>query len=327
MLFRRRGLSGRSRPGPGAALAALFARFVLLLLGGRPAAFAPPGGRRPRWPLALVLVAALPFADGLCPPRSPLRVATFNIENYPKSSRQEAGAFEAIRGVEASAIGVQEIVEPEAFAEAARRRLGPAWRFVHAEGGPKQRVGVLFDGGALELVSTHTYRETEAVYPGAKPTFEARLRPKPSVSFFGAGAGEVLRLMVVHLKAQGDGVDLRRAQLKALRPVFAAAMGSGERVVLLGDFNATDDSDRDELAALAAATGATWASRELPCTSYWARPDGCRGSALDHVFTWAEPRRIAAEGPCESEGCSPGSRCPIFREEVSDHCPVAVDLR
>ncbi|HEU4538569.1 MAG TPA: endonuclease/exonuclease/phosphatase family protein, partial [Polyangiaceae bacterium] len=307
---------------PGASVAALLARLVSLWLGRLPAA----RGRR-RWPLALALAAALPFTPWLCEPRPGLRVATFNIENYPKSPRQEAGAFEAIRGLEVAALGVQEIVEPAAFAAAAKRRLGDEWRFVFAEGGPKQRVGVLFDGGALELLSTHTYRETERVYPGAKPTFEARLAPKAGGSLFGPGAGEVLRLLVVHLKAQGDGVERRRAQLQALRPVFAAAVGSGERVVLLGDFNATEPSDRDELGALADATGASWASRDLRCTSYWARADGCLGSALDHVIASAKPRRVAARGPCETEGCSPGASCPIFREEVSDHCPVVVDLR
>ncbi len=320
MVFRRLRRNAPAGPGPGLRLAALFARLLLALFGRA------PGARPRRRPWVLALVAALPFTPWLCEPRPSLRVATFNIENYPKSPRQEAGAFEAIRQVGVAALGVQEIVEPAAFADAARRRLGERWRFVHAEGGPKQRVGVLFDGGELELLSTHTHRETEAVYPGAKPTFEARLRPA-GASLFGPSAGEVLRLLVVHLKAQGDGAELRRAQYQALRPVFAAAMASGERVVLLGDFNATNDSDRDELGALARATGAAWASRDLPCTSYWARADGCRGSALDHVLTWSPPRRIAARGPCESEGCSPGARCPIFREEVSDHCPVVVDLR
>jgi hypothetical protein len=251
-------------------------------------------------------------------------VATFNIENFPKSPRQEAGAFDTIRGLEVAALGVQEITDPDAFAAAARRRLGEAWRFVFAERGPTQRVGVLFDGGTFDLLSTTTHRDTE-VYPGAKPTFEARLGPGAGRTS-ALGGGEVLRLLVVHLKAQGDGADLRQKQLRALRPVFAAALASGERVVLLGDFNATGESDRAELGALAVATGATWASEDLPCTSYWARPDGCRGSALDHVFTWAAPRRALARGPCESEGCEPGERCPIFRDEVSDHCPVVVEL-
>jgi hypothetical protein len=321
MLLRRRSGPEVPRRGPGPGIFALVARLVLLW-SGRLVRFARAGRAPRRWPLALA--AALPFAPLLCWPRASTRVATFNIENYPKSPRQEAGAFDTIRELGAAAVGVQEITEPDAFAEAARRRLGERWRFVFAERGPRQRVGVLFDGGAFELLSTNTYRETE-VYPGAKPTFEARLGPK-GLSALGAGPGEVLRLLVVHLKAQDDGLDRRKAQLKALRPVFERALGSGERVVLLGDFNATSEADRAELGALATATGATWASKDLPCTSYWARPDGCRGSALDHVFTWSAPRRAVARGPCESEGCDPGAHCPIFREEVSDHCPVVVEL-
>jgi endonuclease/exonuclease/phosphatase family metal-dependent hydrolase len=188
---------------------------------------------------------------------------------------------------------------------------------VYANRGPKQRVGVLFDSGALELLSTRTHRVTE-VYDGAKPAFETRLRP---------GSGDVLRLLVVHLKAGGDGVELRRRQLGALRPVVADAMRSGDRVVLLGDFNATSEDDRRQIEALSGALELSWASKGLRCTSYWARDDGCRGSALDHVLLSGAARRAAARGPCETEGCEPGAACPIFHRDVSDHCPVVADLR
>jgi len=249
--------------------------------------------------------------------RGASRVGTFNIENYPKSDRQEAGAFDAIRSLDAVAIGVQEITDTAAFEASARRRLGEPWRFVFADPCPKQRVGVLFDSAALALLSTRTIRETE-VYTGAKPAFEARLAPR---------GGDPLRLIVVHLKAGGDGISTRRDQLRALRPVVAAAMTTGDRVVLLGDFNTTSDDDRREIKALADATGLEWASKGLACTSYWNRKDGCRGTALDHVLTWRSARRIRARGPCETEGCSPGESCPIFHREVSNHCPVSVDLR
>ena len=36
----------------------------------------------------------------------------------------------------------------------------------------------------------------------------------------------------------------------------------------------------------------------------------------------ADLAEIAARGPCESVGCHPGDRCPVFHREVSDHCPV-----
>lgn len=269
--------------------------------------------RRVLTALALLLAVTLLYQ---CIAPGSARVATFNIENYPKSAQQEALAFDAIRSLDAVAIGVQEITDPGAFAAAARRRLGDAWRFVFADRGPEQRVGVLYDGGALELLSARTLRETE-VYSGAKPALEARLAPR---------AGDVLRLIVVHLKAAGDGAPRRREQLLALRPRIIEAMRTGERVVLLGDFNATGDEDRREIAALAEATGMAWASEGLGCTSYWSRRDGCVGTALDHVLTWRAPRGIRARGPCETEGCAARESCPIFHRDVSDHCPVTVDL-
>ena len=69
--------------------------------------------------------------------RGTSRVGTFNIENYPKSDRQEAGAFDAIRSLDAVAIGVQEITDTAAFEASARRRLGEPWRFVFADRGSR----------------------------------------------------------------------------------------------------------------------------------------------------------------------------------------------
>jgi exonuclease III len=256
-------------------------------------------------------------ACGGCGRDDALRVGTFNIENYPRSDRQVEGAFATIGDLDLDALGVQEITEPEVFARDARARLGDEWRFAWPARSPPQRVGVLYDGTRFELLGTRTHRET-LVYDGGKPMFEARLRDRVG--------GEVLRLFVVHLKAAGDGGDVRRRQLRGIRPVIAEAARSGDRIVLLGDFNATGPADRDEIAALAEATGMDWPSRELACTSYWDRDDGCVGSALDHVLSSAPPLGIAARGPCESDGCDRRDRCPVFHAEVSDHCPVTVDF-
>lgn len=249
---------------------------------------------------------------------APIRVATFNIENYPRSERQIRGAFALIRELDAAAIGVQEITDPEAFARHAREHLGPSWRFVYCDPCPVQRVGVLYDDDVLDLLTTHDYDEAQT-YRGAKPAFEARLRPD--------AGGEVLRVVVVHLKSHRDYVDTRRRQLLALQPVMRKARQSGERVVLLGDFNATSDDDREALRRFADATGLHWSSRDLECTSYWNRAGECPGTPLDHVFSSDEPRSIAARGACESEGCNPGESCPTYVRDISDHCPVALDLR
>ena len=262
--------------------------------------------------LSALAPAGLRRCDG---ERPALRVATFNIEMYPKSPRQPELAFATIRSLDAPAVAVQEISEPAHFEAAARIHLGESWRFVHATSGARFRVGVLFDEARLALRSTRTYDDT-IVRDRARPAFEVRLDPR---------AGGVVRLIVVHLQCCEGGLEDRRLQLERLLPIVDAARASGERVLVLGDFNTIGALDRARVAVLAARSGTVWASEGLACTAYW-RPGGeCQGSALDHVLAW-RPVRVAARGPCESEGCSPGRSCPVFHREVSDHCPLTVDL-
>jgi endonuclease/exonuclease/phosphatase family metal-dependent hydrolase len=94
--------------------------------------------------------------------------------------------------------------------------------------------------------------------------------------------------------------------------------------MVLGDFNSTGEIDRKNLTRFAIDTGLHWATRELGCTAYWQPKNECLGSALDHVFTSRPAHEAAARGPCESVGCEPGDSCPVFYDEVSDHCPVTV---
>jgi endonuclease/exonuclease/phosphatase family metal-dependent hydrolase len=267
--------------------------------------------------IALVSLAAIAWCRGGDDSPDELRVATFNIENFPKSEGQVKGAFELLAELDVAAVGVQEITDPDVFQRGAHQYMGAHWRAELCSDCGMHRVGVVFDTERLELLSTRSYDDT-IVYPGAKPAFEARLRRTD-------GNG-VVRMIVVHLKAGGEHFATRERQLRALRGVLADAAATDDFTILLGDYNATSPDDREAIAALAGTTGTAWASRGLECTSYWNRNDGCLGTPLDHVITSTEPSSIAARGPCESVGCDPGDRCPAFHREVSDHCPVTVEL-
>jgi endonuclease/exonuclease/phosphatase family metal-dependent hydrolase len=155
-------------------------------------------------------------------------------------------------------------------------------------------------------------------YRGARPAFEAR---------FDGPLERRLRVIAVHLKAGGDGSRMRERQLIALRPILRSAVASGDRVVVLGDFNATADSDRAAIAELAAATGTSWPSQTLGCTCYWQRRESCFAAVLDHVLVSGQVSSIAVGGACADVGCDPQKSCPSYKSEVSDHCPVRVDLR
>jgi endonuclease/exonuclease/phosphatase family metal-dependent hydrolase len=121
-------------------------------------------------------------------------------------------------------------------------------------------------------------------------------------------------------------MEIRRQQLAALEPLLEDALEYQGRIVLLGDFNATSDEDRSAIAGLANRSHMLWLSEGLECTSYWDRDDGCQGSALDHILVTGIPLGIKARGPCEREGCEPDDRCPVFHHEISDHCPVTIDI-
>lgn len=270
--------------------------------------------------LAMLVVAAL--ARCRCDreaPRAPWRFATFNIQDFPKHGDQAANALATIAATGASAIGVQEIVDPILFAREAAARLGRDWKFASIDTSPldrpSHRLGVLYDAARWELVAVRAHDETRLGNGRWKPTLEVVLAD--------AATGERAHLFVVHFKSGGEEHAIRAQQYAALAALLRAPPPN---TVVMGDFNATGADDRDDLAKLARATDLTWASEGLACTAFWDREDGCFRSRLDHVLAWRRPRAIRAAGACEAEGCAATDRCPLAVRDVSDHCPVVVEL-
>lgn len=259
------------------------------------------------------------------PPPPPLRYATFNIEDFPKSQQQIIGAFAEIAKTKATFVGLQEIGEPALFAREMRGRLGPDWELAALDtrpvtARPTHHLAVAFDRRVWMLAGTTTHDDTRLVEGRWKPTFEVRLRSRTK------GRSIEVAVLVVHLKAGGDAREIRARQYPALRAIIQRVRKATPNVIVLGDFNATDDrGDREDLARLAKATGLRWATEKLRCSAFWDRDDGCWRSRLDHVLTWTAPRKITAGGACATDGCKTSNACPKYVGEVSDHCPVAVE--
>ncbi|NUO52460.1 MAG: hypothetical protein HOV80_26730 [Polyangiaceae bacterium] len=264
------------------------------------------------WLLALFCFVIFQLVKCTCAPDK-ARFATFNIENYPKSDRQEEAALDLISSMDVGAVALQEITDPDRLRAAAKDRLGESWDVI-ATDRPKQKIALLVDRSAWTIHAAKTLPHTE-VYAGAKPTLEVEME----------SALGTVHLFVVHLKAGGDGASTRAAQLRALAPYVARA-ARVESIVVAGDFNATGPSDLEAIGAFARETGLFHTSKDVPCTSYWSRRDGCVGVALDHVLSSRPEAGAEALGPCRDEGCDHRSSCPVYREEVSDHCPVAFDI-
>jgi hypothetical protein len=249
--------------------------------------------------------------------RPPLRIATFNIEDFPKDDRQVAGAFDEIARTGASAVAVEEIIDTARFAREARARLGADWQFVAEPSGDRLRLGVVFDGATWELLSQRMHDDTR-LGGRNKATLEVRLRPR--------AGGAVVRFLVVHMRCCDEGRETRARQHAALRAILERVARSGDRVIVLGDFNATEEVDRDNLRATARRADLAWASEPLACTAFWDRDDGCPRSRLDHVLSWTEPTRVEVAGACATDGCDTQPSCPLYAEHVSDHCPVVVTI-
>lgn len=243
-----------------------------------------------------------------------LRVATFNIEDFPQHEAQVAGAFAELGKLDASIVAVQEIMEPARFERELHARLGADWAFVHTSDGSHE-LGVMFDRDTWRLVSMRIDDDTR-LGGNHKPVLEVRLRH----------ADEIVRVMVVHLKSGTPGRDVRARQHAALAPLVRAAAASGDRVIVMGDFNATEPADREDLARLARTAHLAWATESLACTAFWRREDGCWRSRLDHVLVTGAPSSVAVAGACATEGCDRQDRCPLYVRDVSDHCPVVVTV-
>ncbi len=243
-----------------------------------------------------------------------IRIATFNIENFPKSTKQIVGAFEEIKAMNAPIVGLQEITNPEVFSTAAKRRLGEQWRFEFIETGSvlEHRLGVLYDSRVVRHVKTRVHNGTR---------LEGQQKPVLDVEF--AHGKHHLRVLVLHLKAGGENHPVRTRQYAALRRVVAEVKKAGQPVILLGDFNATGDADREDLGAI----DLRWLTQPLACTAFRTQyNEGCPRSRLDHVLSTQPAVEVRAFGGCATDGCDWQDRCPLYASQVSDHCPVLVEI-
>lgn len=272
-----------------------------------------------RWAVIGILVVAAAMAVRRCPEELVRwKAATFNIERFPKDQRQVDGAFAEMAKLGARIIAVQEITDTELFSITARTRLGASWEFVpeHAPDGTfDHQIGVLFDRDAYAFVRRRIHDGTR-LGGRHKPTLDVELRDRAT--------DEPLRVLVIHFKSGGEHHPTRHRQYAALQEIVAKVERSGPPVIVLGDFNATSNEDRADLAQLAAATSTSWATEHLPCSAFWDRLDSCPTSRLDHVLSTRRPVDVRAAGGCAEVGCDTHDRCPLYEEHVSDHCPVVV---
>jgi endonuclease/exonuclease/phosphatase family metal-dependent hydrolase len=290
--------------------------------------------------------------------RSPgvARVGAWNLHWFPDgrpgdTHAESAADLEwlacAIAWLKVDVLAVEEIKRPprgnEGLAELEQRLdglTGGAWHHV-LDGCPRassQHVGLLFDAKHVKLGSSVV---VGALNPLGEPC-KSELRPGLAGYFVFPG-GLDLSIVVAHLKSGVDEHDLgERARSFS---AFAEAAASERRrtrdadVLFIGDMN-TMGCETCEPAVSPGAEltriDALWGAPPAPLARIDAEP-GCSHhyGGRSVLLDWAAKsdlselppgRHVMVSGPCGELGCDAlGGRLAAQRN-LSDHCPIWVDL-
>ena len=286
---------------------------------------------------ALVVVAT---RFGGCGPS--LRVGTYNIRQLGAAPTDMARLTEIVRGLDVDILAVQEIQSEQRFTDLARRLSdggGRRYRTVLSScgGRSEMRVGFLYDEARVDLRETREYRELD---PGGGGRCDEGERPGLLGVFATGAGGAPVHLLVVHFTPGADerAIAMRREQWRRAYAIIGALEQSERRAVaILGDANTAGyrDDDRGERRFVddaARAAGMIVSTRALGCSEYWRKEEGVYApSLLDHVIVTPETGagQARVRGYCEELRCAEvnGRDPPEDFGNVSDHCPVVVDLR
>jgi endonuclease/exonuclease/phosphatase family metal-dependent hydrolase len=285
-------------------------------------------------------------------PETGVRVAHFNLRNYPIDERPEDPGLgfsrrtnicdvqDVLTGLDAAIMGFNEVCDRRRFPPILRRAGGdrPMRVLFSRDGGRGgQHLAVAWDGDRFELVEGPIELVGLVVRPGLRPGLAVRLRSRSDPDFD-------FTVIEVHLDSGRDDLDSRLEQVGILADWvtdWVEETGDAD-VILLGDFNTMGGHDlgpMEELGLVDAVLAGADLSRldnETGCSQYWdgpGEPDGLfRSSLLDLVYL----RGLASAAParswlhCERLQCAelvsrPGAEDATFFD-VSDHCPVTFEI-
>jgi len=268
------------------------------------------------------------------PKQSRLRIATWNMRNFPDAEQDRDRLSRTLRELEADVLAFQEIRDAHALSE-----LVPELtvHVSHHGGRGGQAVALAYDAHIVTLIDGPHEDEHLTLGGRVRPALHAYLRVGKD--------GPDFHVVVVHLKAKPEGLDDRRRQWSALALLVQRLSATDEDVLVLGDFNVTGGADRNaerELVEAEQVLGATGLAR-IPthggCSAYW---DGTRRdrwqepSLLDLMWTRALAEALHSgsvttpASHCARHGCQPFGSTDTYPEldfvRGSDHCPVVLDL-
>lgn len=254
------------------------------------------------------------------PPTGPLRVATWNLETFPRVPETPENVARLIESEGIDLLGVQEITDPAAFVALAAR-LPEHEAIVADDPEADIRVGILYRTTRLEVL------RSDLLFVGDRFVF-----PRPvlaaTIAVRGPGASTLFdfRFLVLHLKAELD------AQSQARR---AAAISQLDRLVrgqlsdptlehdyvIAGDWNDDlTDPEVDNVFLPMLSDGSTYRFLTLAAEESGDRTFLPFDAFLDHIVITSGALDAYGAGTTEVRHLELGfDEYPIL---VSDHLPV-----
>lgn len=284
--------------------------------------------------------------------RGVARVATWNLRWFPDGTMPGGGGAPkptnlawvacSVLALDVDVLAVEEILthaRAKAALDTVLQRMnelsGGDWRaeIAPCPGDRSQHQGFVFDASrtSASRFRNFDWRETDHCNMTRRPAF---------VGHFALASGLDLDLAAVHAKSgvDGESYDTRKEALGQLRRLASsrATETRDDDLVVLGDFNTMGSEDRKtdgtaeiaELDAHARAGGFRRVRSDLYCSEY----SRGEGGLLDHVLvssSMSEAKttsRATVSGYCAALRCRPTSTMPRAYTELSDHCPMIVDL-
>ena len=322
-------------------------------------AAAPPTGESP-WASPEACTAALERGEGLTRAANAARIGTWNIRWFPDGAPGKRPKHPrptnigwlacAIAWLGVDVLAVQELkAHPPARAALGRllaeldRLTKGSWKaeLDACKQEPIQHVGLLYDA---RRVRARGFTTVGALNPHGEAC-EKLLRPGLSGHFTFPG-GLSTHVVSVHLKSgkQRRSIDLRRESLRSLaaaRHEIEAALPD-EDIIVAGDLNTMGcprcspeiEADLELEEAKAALSSLPSPFRLVPSTKTCSEYYKGRGTLLDHFVVSGEMKEVRPDararvaGYCNDTACRvvPRRKMPRAHEELSDHCPVVLDV-
>ena len=277
---------------------------------------------------------------------SSLIIKSYNIRNFASAKSTNLALLKQIlMDNRADIIAVQEIKNAglfKTFIETELKSYHYKAVISKCGGAGKQKLGFIYNSKRLELKS---FTEDLSL-TGTTPTCNGSSRPAAIGIFSDHEDKQDFVAMSLHLKAGGckECISKRKFQLKQLSNIIKKAHFSGlENIIVMGDFNTTEynknGQEQKYFKSFVAHHMMRDTAEKIACSSYWGghdRGDGIEEpSMLDHILITKSfmenysKAKASVALHCQKNLCkrTPSQKMGMAYKQVSDHCPISLDMR